>query len=587
MRIKNLFFLVLAQALLLSCTAQKVVLDLNPAFDPIRKTTMNERYEKALSDVEALPASGEKFSVIGFNYLDWAVDGKDIDASKTKEARNAFNAGIQADSLFPMNYVGLGRIALREGDAATATKYFNKAKSIVENKKLKATKGLKQATYIALANAQLVEAKKDTANAHKVLDLASVIDPNNLDLHLAYGDYQFYKNINNQSAAIKEYNKCLEIDPKFVPAIYRKAKLYKASKNYQEGLKVFNEAIAADPTFAPSYRERAELLKDLTRYDEAISSYEQYLQLNNSCRVQQRYATFFYLTQNYQRAIDEITAAHDCNPDNNTLDRVLGYSYLELKNYEEARKWMDLYFNDAHEKHLDVADYKNYSRILMGLGQDSLGITYLEKGIELFPEFTDGYNEIATIYTNKAMAAKGQENANLRIKYYTLAADWYQKKMDKLGEDPKDQFIQGQVLYFSQNYVKADTVFRKSSVRYPEAWFWVAKCENKLDANQEGRAKQYYEKAIVLVGEDPAVIEKSKKSLAEAYQYLGLYYGNKGDLNCSKAAWLKVLEYDPANKLANQLLVTPETIDQELAAAVGDCKLVTYPAKETQENSGN
>jgi tetratricopeptide (TPR) repeat protein len=181
------------------------------------------------------------------------------------------------------------------------------------------------------------------------------------------------------------------------------------------------------------------------------------------------------------------------------------------------------------------------------------------------------------------MAAKGKENEAKRIMYYTKAADTYSKKMAKLGEDPRDLFVQGQVLYFSQQYVLADSTFMKATKRYPESWFWVAKCENKLDVNQEGRAKAFYEKAIVLVGQNPEAIAKGKKSLAEAYQYLGLYYGNKGDLNCSKSAWMKVLELDPTNKLANQLLVTPETLDKELMAALGDCVLVTFPEVKKEE----
>jgi tetratricopeptide (TPR) repeat protein len=228
------------------------------------------------------------------------------------------------------------------------------------------------------------------------------------------------------------------------------------------------------------------------------------------------------------------------------------------------------------------------------LGQDSSAIVYLEKAIELFPEYTDGYNEIATIYTNKAIASKGKENEALRIKLYSQAANWYEKKMVKLGADAKDQFIQGQMYYFSQQYVLADTTFRRSSVRYPEAWFWVAKSQNKIDlaavtetSPAQGLAKPFYEKGIILVGQDPTFIEKNKKNLAEAYQYLGLYYGNMGDINCSKSAWNQVLQLDPTNKFANQLLVTPETLDPELVAAPGDCQLVVYPEIPKEETEGN
>ena len=51
--------------------------------------------------------------------------------------------------------------------------------------------------------------------------------------------------------------------------------------------------------------------------------------------------------------------------------------------------------------------------------------------------------------------------------------------------------------------------------------------------------------------------------------------------------WNKVLLFDPTNKIANQLLVTPETLDQELVAAPGDCQLVVYPAVPKESGEGN
>ena len=339
---KNLFTILVANVLLISCTAQKrAPLELNPAFNPIRTSTLNERYEKALRDLEALPFSAEKFAVDGFNYLEWAVDGKSIDAVKTADAKAAFLAGVKADSLFPLNYIGLGQIEMREGNGGKADTYFAKARGIVDNKKNKASKDLKYTTYIAIAAANISETSKNLGTAKQTLDaLAEVVIENTairLQLGLTLGDYQSVKEINNQSPAISEYNKCLEIDSKYVPALYRKAKLYRGAKNNDEALKFFNEAIATDPTFAPSYREKAELLKDYARFEEAIAAYAKYLELNNSCRVQQRYASFFYLTKNYERAITEVTAAMPCNPENHTLNRVLGYSLLELKNFSEAK----------------------------------------------------------------------------------------------------------------------------------------------------------------------------------------------------------------------------------------------------------
>jgi hypothetical protein len=110
------------------------------------------------------------------------VDGKLIDPLKTAEAKEAFYAGLLADSLFPLNYVGLGQIELREGNGGKADTYFAKARSIVDNKKFKASKDLKYTTYIAIAAANIAEKSKNLNAAKTVLDALAEIEITNQNI---------------------------------------------------------------------------------------------------------------------------------------------------------------------------------------------------------------------------------------------------------------------------------------------------------------------------------------------------------------------------------------------------------------------
>jgi hypothetical protein len=56
----------------------------------------------------------------------------------------------------------------------------------------------------------------------------------------------------------------------------------------------------------------------------------------------------------------------------------------------------------------------------------------------------------------------------------------------------------------------------------------------------------------------PGTIEKSKKGLAEAYDYLGVFYARNNDDVCAKAAWSIVLTLDGAHKRANEMLAEKE-----------------------------
>jgi len=126
--------------------------------------------------------------------------------------------------------------------------------------------------------------------------------------------------------------------------------LYVNVKNYNEGLRYYNEAIVQDPNFAPAYREKAELLYLAGQYKSAIESYGKYLELNQNCRVQQRYASFIFLTKDYEKAIEELEKAQPCDPDNLYMFRLLGYAYTEVGNIEKGTENMDKFFEKATAK---------------------------------------------------------------------------------------------------------------------------------------------------------------------------------------------------------------------------------------------
>jgi len=57
-----------------------------------------------------------------------------------KESDAQFTKGIAADSLNPLNYIGLGMVILLEkNDTSAADVYFNKAESILPKKKSRST----------------------------------------------------------------------------------------------------------------------------------------------------------------------------------------------------------------------------------------------------------------------------------------------------------------------------------------------------------------------------------------------------------------------------------------------------------------
>jgi tetratricopeptide (TPR) repeat protein len=549
--------------------ACSITLSAQTRAEAIQKT-LSERFETAESELNAIiakePTVADNHAAAGYNYFYWGVsdqdDANDL-AEKMASAEKCFRKGMEVAPTNPLNYVGLGHLAAFRGDAATFSAQFTKAEEIMNTKSNKVDKLIKQQAYVKMAEACLMDNNVQLDKALVYLNTALPFNDKNPEVYIQLGDYYRLRDGINQSNAIAQYNKVLEMDSKSTRAILRKGMLYKRVQNWDEGLNYYNEAIALDPSFAPAYREKAELLKDAGRYPQAIEAYEGYMEHNDNCRVEQRYAMFVYLAKDYKRALVELEKALPCNDKNEYMYRVLGYTCYETGDYAKGLEYINTYFNMAktHGRvKVSGSDYGQKGKLLSKSGQDSLAVEVLKQAIQEDPTYIDGYNDVASILTKQ--------------KKYGEAASYYQMKIERSeAPAPLDYYYLGQSRYYNKEYQLADTAFALAASKYPDANFWRGRCNNRLEVNPDqpvaGLAKPHHEKFIRLVGADPRAIEANKKNLIEAYNYLGVYYSINKNYDCSKAAFSKTLELDAANKIATTLIA-----DDNLVKATGTCELI-------------
>jgi len=532
--------------------------------------TSNERFESAESDLNALiasePTNGANYAAAGYNYFYWGISDRDDAAELEKKiisSEKLFRKGMEVAPTNPLCYAGLGYLMAYKKDLAGSNAQFTKAEEIMSTKSNKVDKLIKQQAYLKMAEACLIDNNVQLDKAITYINTALAFNDQNPEVYIQLGDYYRLRDGINQSNSIAQYNKALEKDSKSTRAILRKGVLYKRVQNWDEGLKFYNEAIALDPSFAPAYREKAELLKDAGRYPQAIEAYARYKELNENCRVNQRYAMFVYLAKDYKNALVELEKSLPCNDKNEYMYRVLGYTCYETGDFAKGLQYIESYFNLAQASgkvKISGGDFGQKGKLLSKTGQDSLAIEFLKQAISADPGYLDGYNEIATIYNKQ--------------KKYADAANYFQQKIDKSASpDPRDYYLLGQSRYFNKEYQLADTAFATASAKYPDANFWRGRCNNRLEVNPDqpiaGLAKPFHEKFIRLVGTDSRVIEANKKNLIEAYNYLGVFYNLNKNFECSKAALIKTVELDAANKIATTLLADPN-----LVSAKGTCELI-------------
>jgi len=544
--------------------------------------TLSERFESAEADLNAIiakePTIAANYATAGYNYFYWGVSDQDdaIELSeKMDAAEKLFRKGMEVAPTNPLCFVGLGHLLAFKKDINGSSAQFVKAEEVMNTKSNKVDKLVKQQALLKMAEACLMDNNTQLEKALVYLNSALPFNDKNPEVYIQLGDYYRLRDGINQSNAIAQYNKALEIDSKSTRAILRKGMLYKRVQNWDEGLNYYNEAIALDPSFAPAYREKAELLKDAGRYAQAIEAYAGYKEHNENCRVNQRYAMFVYLAKDYKNALVELEKALPCNDKNEYVYRVLGYTCYETGDYAKGLQYMDTYFNLAKESgkvKISGGDYGQKGKLLSKNGQDSLAVEMLKQAIAEDPTYVDGYNEIASIL--------------MKQKKYAEAADYYQQKVDRSEKPaPLDYYYLGQSRYRNKEYMLADTAFALAASKYPDANFWRGRCNNGMEANPDqpeaGLAKPYHEKFIQLVGGDPRSIEANKKNLMEAYNYLGIYYLIKKDYECSRAAINKTLELDPTNKIATTL-----ASDEFVSKATGACVLLPSQTPST-EGKGN
>lgn len=496
--------------------------DLNSAI----KLTVSEQFEPAATMFEQLikkePANGDVYYFYGENYLkEYFTDSASIVFEEmSKSAAVLFDKGMKVDTLNPLNYVGLAKIAIYGRDLQNAKKYFAKAESLLpsrSNRKSTIPPAKQALTYMKIAEAYIYSPYQDTAVIFDYLRKAEKVDQKNPELYILFGDG--YMKGNDGSNAIAYYKKAQALDPKSPKSNLRIGQLWMRTRNYNDALAYYKEAIKIDSTFAPAYRELAELYALAKRYNDAIKTYNKFLSLSSSnLTAKVRYASFLFMAKEYQKSIDNITQIQKEDSTFIILYRLLAYSYLELNQPESALINIRKFLDKSSPKKIIPSDWIYYGKIWSKMKSDSLAIEYYLKGYNMDTTNFDILSDVAISYN--------------KLKKYDMAASYYEIKIRDNKATPNDYYNLGKVYYSSGNWIKADTnfaIFIGMQPGYVQAYQWRARTNANIDPEAiDGKAKPYFELLVQKALPDSA---KYVKEITEAYSYFAFYYFKQYLLN--------------------------------------------------------
>ncbi|MDE5960977.1 MAG: tetratricopeptide repeat protein [Duncaniella sp.] len=506
-----------------------------------------ERFDKAKTILEKTLNDPSTKKAVSYFYL----GSLELDNNNVAAASESFNKGVQADPAYGYNYVGLGQIALKNGNKKEAETYFKQA--LEGNKKdASVMAAIARAYFNVDPTLYAKEIEKNIANAMKVSKNKEA------QVYVLQGDMAKGSDI-GQAAGFYEQAMIYDEQAGNVnPEAYVKyANLYnKVNPDFAIGKLVeLNEKL---PTSALAQSELAEKYYDGNQFTKAAEQYGKYIKNPNHFQGdEQRYSGLLYFGKKYQESLDVANQVLAADPNNEYMQRMVMLNKAALKDFAGAEEAAKKLFSHTNAK-FTATDYSTYGDILGELGRPQDAIDAYVKAYEMNPE------------KNKQMLAEISSMYN-DLENDQKAVEYMQKFVDAGDATLNDYFI------LSNRYKNLGLSLPEGSPERVEA---ATNGIKNIDLAIEGAANKgplYRNKATLLMirdgaenttpelietykamiaayDEDPANKEKYADAYKMAYTRMGSYYMQQGDNAQAREYFQKVLEMDPENAPVKEVM---------------------------------
>jgi tetratricopeptide (TPR) repeat protein len=148
-----------------------------------------------------------------------------------------------------------------------------------------------------------------------------------------------YQAMGRYDQAIADYNKAIEINPRYINSYRNRGLIYRARGQYDRAIADYSKAIEIDPGFHKAYNNRGNIYTIKGEYDRAIADYTKAIEINP--RFDKAYSNrgiVFTIKGEYDRAVDDYTKAVEINPNLDMAYNNRGVNYLRMSEFREAEK---------------------------------------------------------------------------------------------------------------------------------------------------------------------------------------------------------------------------------------------------------
>lgn len=459
-------------------------------------------------------------------------------------AKANFDKGMAANPDNGYNYVGLGAIALAEGNLSQAQSYFKDAKG-------KAKKNADILTEIARAYF-VADPVKYQKELDKALADAKKAQKNSPAPFILEGDRLAKTNV-GEAAGNYEMAAQFDTDNEHPEAYVKYARTY-FSVNPQFAINKLNELLDKQPNSALAQRELAEKYYDNNQLTKAAEQYEKYIRNPNSFKQdKQRLVGLLFFAQRYQDSHDLAEEILKEDPTNFYMQRMLFYNQKAMQHPEAAKVAADRLFANRFAK-LNAQDYSQYGELLQDMGQDTLAVFAYENAVKAAPDKVNLLKDLSGAYNSAKM--------------YDKAAESMQKYVDAMGDDvdPNDIFslarryqnlaitnMETDSVAFNNAVANAKKTIAQVIERVPDNPLVLNTRSDIFRVANKGQVDQNVVDAdmatLAVLDSDPENLEKRKNIYRGIYVRLGSYYQTQKDLDKAREYYEKFYTVDPSPEL--------------------------------------
>lgn len=468
-----------------------------------------------------------------------------IDENNTAQARKYFQDGIAANPEYAYNYVGLGRLLLKEGDKKGAEESFKQAEKLAKKD---------AALHVAIARAYdsvdpVLYAKQITNKIEK----ARKTNANSPEVYIFEGDQ--LKEQKKFGEAGAKYEMAANTDNNATQAYVKYANLF-TMVNPEYAITMLNKLLEVNPQSALGQRELAIAYYNGKDYTNAAKEYGKYVQNPSHFKQDEnRYAFLLFYGGDYQKGYDYASKLLSEDPGNFTAQRYQFMNAAQIPAMSDKLLPMAEALLAAHrakpaDNKFAAIDYTLIADELSKAKRADEAISVIEEGIKEMPD---------NAAFNKDLAMKYVDAGNI-----TGAAKAYEGYLAKVEKPSYNDYVQQATFSFyaavenKENQPVADKFFADTEKyaglaaeilpdNYKPVKFLgdIAK-QKATKETVESAAVPMYTKAIELLeaSQDPS---RYKSDAKDMYNYMGNYYLSIKDIPHAKEYFNKYLQYDPNN----------------------------------------